>query len=282
MGTKCSDRAMMISRIEFRVNRWNNERHIGDLLCRVHKRCLPSQKLEIVDTDNSKESIKACQDLQWKHDTSTPHHSETNGVAERAVRRVKKRRNYRTRAKRTTRRMVGPYDGMQLLLAQRWPMTRQSSRIYLVRNLTDHHSLGNTGWVHSDHREGQVKDPLVWTKNVESNMLGLSATCAVRMVRRLDDSRLWRFARNRRLRNRCQKIQKTTKCSWKSLMWKRNSKTSLPSQTFFDSRGGPRARRCWWNRRRRQKGKFNKRFVVHEWRFLSVDTRKNLDWSFTN
>ena len=33
--------------------------------------------------------IKARQDLQWKHDTSTPHRSETKGVAEGAVRRVK-------------------------------------------------------------------------------------------------------------------------------------------------------------------------------------------------
>ena len=33
--------------------------------------------------------MKACQDSQWNHDRSTPDHSETDGVAERAVRRVK-------------------------------------------------------------------------------------------------------------------------------------------------------------------------------------------------
>ena len=32
---------------------------------------------------------KACEDLSWSHCTSTPHRSETNGIAERAVRRVK-------------------------------------------------------------------------------------------------------------------------------------------------------------------------------------------------
>ena len=32
---------------------------------------------------------KACEDLSWHHCTSTPHRSETNGIAERAVRRVK-------------------------------------------------------------------------------------------------------------------------------------------------------------------------------------------------
>ena len=32
---------------------------------------------------------KACEDLSWNHCTSTPHRSETNVSAERAVRRVK-------------------------------------------------------------------------------------------------------------------------------------------------------------------------------------------------
>ncbi len=40
-------------------------------------------------TDNSKEFIKAFEDLGFSHDTSTPHRPETNGIAERAVRRVK-------------------------------------------------------------------------------------------------------------------------------------------------------------------------------------------------
>ena len=38
---------------------------------------------------NSLEFGKACEDLSWNHCTSTPHRSETNGIAERAVRRVK-------------------------------------------------------------------------------------------------------------------------------------------------------------------------------------------------
>ena len=32
---------------------------------------------------------KSCEDLSWNHCTSSPHRSETNGIAERAVRRVK-------------------------------------------------------------------------------------------------------------------------------------------------------------------------------------------------
>ena len=45
--------------------------------------------LKIIYTDNSLEFGKACEDLSWNHCTSTPHRSETNGIAERAVRRVK-------------------------------------------------------------------------------------------------------------------------------------------------------------------------------------------------
>ena len=49
----------------------------------------PDRKPKVIYTDNSSEFGKACEDLSWNHCTSTPHRSETNGIAERAVRRVK-------------------------------------------------------------------------------------------------------------------------------------------------------------------------------------------------
>ena len=49
----------------------------------------PTRKPQVIDTDNSLEIGKACEGLSWSHCTSTPHRSETNGIAERAVRRVK-------------------------------------------------------------------------------------------------------------------------------------------------------------------------------------------------
>ena len=48
-----------------------------------------SQKPEVTYTDNSLEFGKSCEDLSWIHRTSKPHRSETNGNAERPVRRVK-------------------------------------------------------------------------------------------------------------------------------------------------------------------------------------------------
>ena len=72
--------------------------------------------------------MKACQELQWNHDTSTAHRSETNGVAERAVRRVNEGTFFnRTCSKWLTRRMVGLSDVSLLLPAKRagqigrWP-----------------------------------------------------------------------------------------------------------------------------------------------------------------
>ena len=49
----------------------------------------PDRKPKVIYTDNSLEFGKACDDLSWNYCTSTPHRSETNGIAERAVRRVK-------------------------------------------------------------------------------------------------------------------------------------------------------------------------------------------------
>ena len=49
----------------------------------------PDRNPTVIYTDNSLEFGKACEDVSSNHCTSTSHRSETNGIAERAVRRVK-------------------------------------------------------------------------------------------------------------------------------------------------------------------------------------------------
>ena len=49
----------------------------------------PDRNPKVIKTDNSSEFGKACEDLSMNHCTSTPHRSQTNGIAERVVRRVK-------------------------------------------------------------------------------------------------------------------------------------------------------------------------------------------------
>ena len=49
----------------------------------------PTRKPKVIYTDNSLKFGKYCEELFWNHCTSTPHRSDTNGIAERALRRVK-------------------------------------------------------------------------------------------------------------------------------------------------------------------------------------------------
>ena len=49
----------------------------------------PTRKPKVIYADNSLEFGKSCEKLSWNHCASTPHRSETNGIANRAVRRVK-------------------------------------------------------------------------------------------------------------------------------------------------------------------------------------------------
>ena len=55
----------------------------------LHKFLEPNRKPDVIYTDNNSDFGKACEDHSWNHCTSTPHRSETNGIAERALRRVK-------------------------------------------------------------------------------------------------------------------------------------------------------------------------------------------------
>ena len=49
----------------------------------------PKAKPKGIHTNNSLDFRKSCEDLSWNHRTSTPHRSETTGIAERAVRRIR-------------------------------------------------------------------------------------------------------------------------------------------------------------------------------------------------
>ena len=48
-----------------------------------------SPKVEMENADSSLEFGKSFEEVSWNHGTSTLHRSETNGIAERAVRRIK-------------------------------------------------------------------------------------------------------------------------------------------------------------------------------------------------
>ena len=72
----------------------------------------PDGKPKVIYTDNSLEFGKACEDLSWYHCTSTPHTSETNGIAERAVRRVKEGTSAVLLQSGLNENLVGRFHGM--------------------------------------------------------------------------------------------------------------------------------------------------------------------------
>ena len=103
----------------------------------------PERKPKVIYTDNSLEFGKACEDLSWNHCTSTPHRSETNGIAERAVRRVKE----------GTSAVL-----LQSGLNESWWADSMECNTYL-RNVTDLLSDGKTPY---ERRFGQpFKGPII-------------------------------------------------------------------------------------------------------------------------
>ena len=94
----------------------------------------PSEKPNVMNTDNSVEFDRACAELSWNHCKSTPHRSETNGIAERAVRRIKEGTFASGVAIRLGRKMVGGFHGMLLLSAER-------TRLFFVKGR--HHLKGD-------------------------------------------------------------------------------------------------------------------------------------------
>ena len=103
----------------------------------------PEKKPKVIYTDHSLEFGKACEDLSGNRCTPTPHRSETNGIAERAVRRVK--------------------EGISAVLLQsglneNWWADSMECYTYL-RNVTDLLSDGKTPY---ERRFGQpFKGPII-------------------------------------------------------------------------------------------------------------------------
>ena len=72
----------------------------------------PERKPKVIYTDNSFEFGKACEDLSWNHCTSNTTQIGNNGIAERAVRRVKKGTSAVLLAIRSKWKLVGRFHGM--------------------------------------------------------------------------------------------------------------------------------------------------------------------------
>ena len=121
------------------------------------------RKPNVIYTDRFFKFGKACQDLSWNHYTSPPHRSETNGIAERAVRRVKEGTSavlwqVRTKIGGQIPRNVAPVCETAQIS---YLMGRRIMKDVLVNLWKDRLFHFLTGWVLPKNCEGPVTNPSI-------------------------------------------------------------------------------------------------------------------------
>ena len=84
----------------------------------LQKLLQPTMKPTVIYTDNSPEFGKDCEDLSSSHCTSTPHRSDTNGIAVRVVRRIKEGTSAVPLQSGLDEKVVGGFHGMLLIPAK--------------------------------------------------------------------------------------------------------------------------------------------------------------------
>ena len=122
----------------------------------------PDRKPKVIYSDNSLEFGKACEDLSWSHCTSTPHRSETNGVAERAVRRVKEGTSAVLLQSGLNENWWA--DSMECYTCLWWEDALWKT-FWATIYRTDY-SIWFIGWVSPCNCEGPVKNPSIWKESL--------------------------------------------------------------------------------------------------------------------
>ena len=224
----------------------------------------PPQKLEILYTDSSKEFIEACQDIQWNHDTSTLYRSE-------AGRRVKER----TAVAQVQSGLPG------------WWWDCAMEDYWSLRNVHDKMAEGKTA---VERRFGQTFDGLFFGTLVECILMTAQDKARVHQFDKetLNGMFLGHVLRAERGWSGALMIAdfgNVQESEASEIYAGRFQSPEVPVKTEHEfpcangtlrlpnlprpssiAEGKHRTRRWCWSRRRRQKGKKNRRFVVYEWR----------------
>ena len=188
----------------------------------------PNRKPKVIYTDNSLEFGKACEDLSWNHSTSTPHRSETNGIAERAVRRVKEGTSAVLLQSGLNESWWGWFHGMLDLSAE----TSQTCCLMGRRPVKD--ALENlfkgpiipfwfTGWVLPYFCERPDKNPSVWKESLTWIVPRICIVRGVHLEGWHDGCRHWGVGNGGRIGN----LIKKTQCKGSNIS-QRNGKFIFP------------------------------------------------------
>ena len=125
----------------------------------------PNRKPKVIYTDNSSEFGKACEDLSWNHCTSTPHRSQTNGIAWRAVAQSERMYVCGTVAIRSEWKLVGRFHGMLSYLRNIHRSVIDGETPY-ERRFGTNRSVWFIGWVLPYFCERAVKNPSIWKESI--------------------------------------------------------------------------------------------------------------------
>ena len=142
-----------------------------------------NRKPKVIYTDNSLKFGEACEDLSWNHGASTPHRSDTNGIAERALRRMKEGTSAVLLQSRG-QRMVDGFHGVLLLSAKHTrSLGLMGGTPYERRFGMPFHGpvipFGAMVEYHPIFCEGQAWTATVWSKSLAMYILRL---CIIRRV----------------------------------------------------------------------------------------------------
>ena len=129
----------------------------------------PNWKPKVIFTDSSLEFGKACEDISWNHSTSTPHRTQTNGIAERAVRRVKEGTSAVLLQSGLNESWwadsVECYTSAEHSRSLNWWEDSTGKTLWGTIYRTNH-SVWFIGWVSPYNCEGSVKNPSVWKESL--------------------------------------------------------------------------------------------------------------------
>ena len=120
----------------------------------------PEENPKVIYTNNSMEFGKACECLQWNHSVSTPCRPETNGIAERAERRV-------------SRDSMNSGGQNQWNVMAIYAMSRNFCQMGQLHTKWANHTVRSTSRIPSKISERSSDVPSVWQESAPRPLFGV-------------------------------------------------------------------------------------------------------------